>query len=46
MNVLLPFATIYLCKNKFSSLSYIKNKYRSRLKVKEDLCVAVSQIKP
>ena len=31
MNILLPFGTTYLCEMTFSALSYIKNKYRSRL---------------
>ena len=30
----------------FSALSYIKNKYRSRLEVEDDLRVAISNIKP
>ena len=46
MNVLFPFGTTYLCKMTFSALSYIKNKYRSRLEVEDDLRVAVSHIKP
>ena len=36
-NVLLPFGTTYLCEITFSALSYIKNKYRSRLEVKDNL---------
>ena len=46
MNILLPFGTTYLCEMTFSALSYIKNKYRSRLEVEDDLWVAVSHIKP
>ena len=46
MNILLPFGTTYLCEMTFSALSYIKNKYRSRLEVEDDLRVAVSHIKP
>ena len=45
MTVLLPFGTIYF-EMTFSALSYIKNKYRSRLEVKDDLRVVVSRIKP
>ena len=46
MIVCLPFGTTYLCKMTFSALSYIKNKYRSRLEVEDDFRVAVSRIKP
>ena len=46
MNVLLPFGTTYLREMTFSALSYIKNKYRSRLEVEDDLRIAVSHIKP
>uniref|UniRef100_A0A673H030 HAT C-terminal dimerisation domain-containing protein n=1 Tax=Sinocyclocheilus rhinocerous TaxID=307959 RepID=A0A673H030_9TELE len=46
MDVLMPFCTIYLCEKTFSALTYIKNKYRSRLDVEDDLRVAVSKIKP
>ena len=46
MNILLPFGTTYLRKMTFSALSYIKNKYRSRLEVEDNLRVAVSHIKP
>ena len=45
MNVLLPFGTTYLCEMTFSALSYIKNRYRSRLEVEDDLRFAVSNIK-
>ena len=45
-NVLLPFGTTCLRERTFYALSYIENKYRSRLEVEEDLRVAVSQIKP
>ncbi len=46
MDVLMPFCTTYLCENTFSALTYIKNKYRSRLNVEDDLRVAVSKINP
>ena len=45
MDVLTPFGSTYLCEQTFSALTYIKNKYRSRL-VEDDLRVAVSTIKP
>ncbi|XP_040582761.1 protein FAM200A-like [Lepeophtheirus salmonis] len=46
MHLLIPFGSTYLCEKTFSALTYIKNKYRSRLNVEEDLRVAVSKIKP
>uniref|UniRef100_A0A3P8SK73 HAT C-terminal dimerisation domain-containing protein n=1 Tax=Amphiprion percula TaxID=161767 RepID=A0A3P8SK73_AMPPE len=46
LDVLMPFGCMYLCEKTFSALTYIKNKYRSRLNVEDDLRVAVSKIKP
>jgi len=46
ISILLPFASTYLCETAFSTLTIIKNKYRSRLNVEADLRVAVSNIKP
>ena len=46
MDVLIQFASTYLCEKTFSALTYIKNKYRSKLNVEDDLRVAVSKIKP
>ncbi|XP_042858681.1 zinc finger BED domain-containing protein 5-like [Penaeus japonicus] len=46
MDVLIPFGSTYLCEKTFSALTYIKNKYRSRLWVEDDLRVAISGIKP
>ena len=44
--VLLPFSTC-LCKAGFSSLVYLKNKYRNRLETMEnDLCIALSNRQP
>ena len=43
MIVLLSFGTTYLREMTFSALSYIKNKYRSRLEVEDDLWVTVSR---
>ncbi|XP_067303616.1 zinc finger BED domain-containing protein 5-like [Pseudorasbora parva] len=46
MDVLLPFGSTYLCEQTFSTVTYMKNKYRSRLDVEDDLRVAVSNIRP
>lgn len=46
MDVPMLFGSTRLCEKTFSALTYITNKYRSRLKVEDDLLVAVSKIKP
>ena len=46
MDVLIQFGSTCLCEKTFSALTYIKNKYRSKLNVGDDLRVAVSKIKP
>ncbi|XP_064083891.1 zinc finger BED domain-containing protein 5-like [Macrobrachium nipponense] len=46
LNILTPFGSTYLCETTFFALTYIKNKYRSRLNVKDDLRVTVSDITP
>lgn len=44
---LLPFSTSYLCETAFSSLVYLKNKYRNKLLcVENDLRLRLSNIKP
>ena len=44
---LLPFATTYLCESGFSSLIYLKNKYRSRLQPEGDVTLCLtSSIRP
>lgn len=47
MNILLPFASTYLCEAGFSALLYIKSKYRNRLStVENDLRISLSNITP
>lgn len=47
MNILLPFASTYLCESEFSALLYIKSKYRTRLTaVENDLRISLSNITP
>jgi hypothetical protein len=46
MNILLPFATTYLCETAFSTLTTMKTKYRSKLVVESDLRVCLSKIMP
>ena len=44
--VLLPFASTYLCEASFSKFAFLKNKFRSLLDVEAELRVAVSEISP
>lgn len=46
IDTLMPFGSTYLCEKTFSALTYIKNKYRARLQVQDDLRVAISKIRP
>lgn len=37
LRILIAFATFYLCKARFSVLSVIKNKYRSKINVEQEM---------
>jgi hypothetical protein len=45
-NLLLPFATSYLCETGFSGVAALKTKYCSMLNIESDLRVAVSRLQP
>jgi len=44
--ILVPFAATHLCESRFSSLLYLKNKYRDCLNPSNDLRVALSSCVP
>jgi hypothetical protein len=44
MNILLPFATSYLCEIGFSGVAALKTKYRSPLNIESDVRVAISRL--
>jgi len=46
LRVLLPFATTYLCESGFSALIRMKTKSRNRMKVDDDMRLALSQTQP
>lgn len=46
LKVLFPFASSYLCEQGFSSLVFIKNKYRSKLNVSSSLRLMLTNIEP
>jgi hypothetical protein len=46
LNILLPFATSYLCKTGFSSVAAIKIKYRCMMKLENSHRVAISKLQP
>jgi hypothetical protein len=42
MNMLLPFATTYLCEHGFSTLMNLKTKYRNRLNPEDSIQTALT----
>ena len=46
LRVLVPFATSYLCEAGFSAAAVIKSKYRNKIDIERDMCVAISNIAP
>jgi hypothetical protein len=46
VKLLLVFSTTYLCECGFSSIMYIKNKYRNRLSIEPDLRLNLTKIEP
>jgi hypothetical protein len=46
INILLPFATSYLCETGFSGVAALKTKYHSMLNIESDLRVAISRLHP
>ena len=44
--ILLPFATTYLCESRFSTLLYIKTKEINRIKVEDGMRLALSNTQP
>jgi hypothetical protein len=46
INILLPFATSYLCETGCSGVAALKTKYRFMLNIESDLRVAISRLQP
>ncbi|XP_013777509.1 protein ZBED8-like [Limulus polyphemus] len=46
LTVLVPFATTYLCEVGFSTLLYVKSKFRNRLDAQHDMRIALSKKEP
>ena len=46
LQMIIPFATSYLCEAGFSAMAVIKTKYRTRINVERNIRVAVSKIPP
>lgn len=40
------FSTTYLCEKGFSSLTYVKSKYRNKLNVEDDLRLHLTKLEP
>lgn len=43
---LTPFTTTYLCESAFSTLSFVKNKYRNRLDSEHTMILALTNFQP
>lgn len=43
---LMPFCTTYLCEKGFSQMLYLKNKYRTKLKIEPNLRLKLTDIEP
>ncbi len=46
MKVLIPLGTTCLCEAGFSTKTALKTKYRARLTLEDDMCLALSKISP
>ena len=46
MKILIQFSTTHLCEKAFSSVTVIKNRYRSRLEIEAALRLAVTSLEP
>lgn len=46
VKVLIGFSTTYLCERGFSSLTYLKNKYRNKLNVEDDMRLYLTKFQP
>ena len=46
LNIILPFASTYLCEAGFSKMTALKTKYRSRAQIEDDLRLCLSNIAP
>jgi len=46
VKVLIGFSTTYLCERGFSSLTYLKSKYRNKLNVEDDLRLYLTKLEP